>query len=204
MSRWGRYWPGFVEVAAWDRSRLFEAHTFVPLPELDCYPLPALHRTGRRRSGRWPAGPATTPARTPGEGMEFAGVREYVPGDRQRSINWAATTRRGRLQVNTFAAERSEDLRAHRGRHVRRGRTGARPRSTTPCGGRWGQPAPTLTPGTGWAWFFSANACDGSPLEWVTGSSSGCSTLYGGTVWVVIRQRHNPAPPGRSSHRGRR
>ena len=37
-------------------------------------------------------------------------MREYVPGDRQRSINWAATTRRGRLQVNTFAAERSQDL----------------------------------------------------------------------------------------------
>ena len=37
-------------------------------------------------------------------------MREYVPGDRQRSINWAASTRRGRLQVNTFAAERSQDV----------------------------------------------------------------------------------------------
>ena len=50
------------------------------------------------------------PARASGEGIEFAGVREYVPGDRQRSINWPATTRRGRLQVNTFAAERSQDV----------------------------------------------------------------------------------------------
>jgi uncharacterized protein (DUF58 family) len=50
------------------------------------------------------------PARTSGEGIEFAGVREYVPGDRQRSINWPASTRRGRLQVNTFAAERSQDV----------------------------------------------------------------------------------------------
>jgi len=50
------------------------------------------------------------PARTSGEGIEFFGVREYVPGDRQRSINWAASTRRGRLQVNTFAAERSQDV----------------------------------------------------------------------------------------------
>ena len=49
-------------------------------------------------------------ARTSGEGIEFSGVREYVPGDRQRSINWAASTRRGRLQVNTFAAERSQDV----------------------------------------------------------------------------------------------
>jgi uncharacterized protein (DUF58 family) len=49
-------------------------------------------------------------ARTSGEGIEFAGVRECVPGDRQRSINWPASTRRGRLQVNTFAAERSQDV----------------------------------------------------------------------------------------------
>jgi uncharacterized protein (DUF58 family) len=45
-----------------------------------------------------------------GEGTEFTGVREYVPGDRQRAINWPATTRRGRLHVNTFAAERSQDV----------------------------------------------------------------------------------------------
>ena len=37
-------------------------------------------------------------------------MREYVPGDRQRSINWPASTRRGRLQVNTFAAERAQDV----------------------------------------------------------------------------------------------
>ena len=51
-----------------------------------------------------------SPARVSGEGIEFSGVREYVPGDRQRSINWPASTRRGRLQVNTFAAERSQDV----------------------------------------------------------------------------------------------
>ncbi len=55
VSRWGRYWPGFVEVVAWDRCRLFEAHAFAPLPELDCYPLPAVHRRAVVL-GRWPAG----------------------------------------------------------------------------------------------------------------------------------------------------
>jgi uncharacterized protein (DUF58 family) len=43
-------------------------------------------------------------------GTEFTGVREFVPGDRQRAINWPASTRLGRLQVNTFAAERSQDV----------------------------------------------------------------------------------------------
>ena len=46
----------------------------------------------------------------PGDGTEFTGVREFVPGDRQRAINWPASTRLGRLQVNTFAAERSQDV----------------------------------------------------------------------------------------------
>ena len=49
-------------------------------------------------------------ARVPGDGTEFTGVREFVPGDRQRAINWPASTRLGRLQVNTFAAERSQDV----------------------------------------------------------------------------------------------
>jgi len=31
-----------------------------------------------------------------------------VPGDRQRRINWPATTRRGTLQLNTYAAERAQ------------------------------------------------------------------------------------------------
>ena len=71
--------------------------------------------TRRRSAPGWCSagcrtGSASTAARVPGEGTEFAGVREYVPGDRQRAINWPASTRLGRLQVNTFAAERSQDM----------------------------------------------------------------------------------------------
>ena len=33
-----------------------------------------------------------------------------MPGDRQRRINWPATTRRGSLQLNTFAAERTQNV----------------------------------------------------------------------------------------------
>jgi uncharacterized protein (DUF58 family) len=81
----------------------------VNLPTLDCYPAPAQQRTQVMLS-RLPNRLGEHAARTFGEGIEFAGVREYVPGDRQRSINWPASTRRGRLQVNTFAAERSQDV----------------------------------------------------------------------------------------------
>jgi uncharacterized protein (DUF58 family) len=49
-------------------------------------------------------------ARTPGQGIEFAGIRDYVVGDRLRDVNWAVTSRRRRLQVNQRAADRAADL----------------------------------------------------------------------------------------------
>ena len=107
--RWGRRQIGTMDVVLRDRWRLAEGHATVTLPGLDCYPAPAQQRTRvvlRRLKNRL----GEHPARTSGEGIEFFGVREYVPGDRQRSINWPASTRRGRLQVNTFAAERSQDV----------------------------------------------------------------------------------------------
>ena len=107
--RWGRRQIGTMDVVLRDRWRLAEGHLTVALPRLDCYPAPAQQRTTVVLT-RLPNRLGEHPARTFGEGIEFAGVREYVPGDRQRSINWPASTRRGRLQVNTFAAERSQDV----------------------------------------------------------------------------------------------
>jgi uncharacterized protein (DUF58 family) len=107
--RWGRRQIGILEVTLRDPWRLAEGHASMPLPRIDCYPAPAPQRTTvvlRRLPNRL----GEHPARISGEGIEFSGVREYVPGDRQRSINWPASTRRGRLQVNTFAAERSQDV----------------------------------------------------------------------------------------------
>lgn len=57
-----------------------------------------LHRTGllalRRR----------------GEGRTFASLREYVPGDEVRWIDWKATARRGKLIVREYEAERSQNV----------------------------------------------------------------------------------------------
>jgi uncharacterized protein (DUF58 family) len=107
--RWGRRQLGTVDVVLRDRWRLTEGHASVVLPRLDCYPHPAQQET-RVVLSRLPNRLGEHVARTWGEGTEFSGVREYVPGDRQRSINWPASTRHGRLQVNTFAAERSQDV----------------------------------------------------------------------------------------------
>ncbi len=110
VSRWGRRPLGMCEVILRDRWRLAEGRAVLALPRVDCYPEPALQRT-RVLLSKLPNRLGEHPARAAGEGVEFGGVREYVPGDRQRRINWPATTRRGgRLQVNTFAAERSQDV----------------------------------------------------------------------------------------------
>jgi uncharacterized protein (DUF58 family) len=49
-------------------------------------------------------------ARQKGEGIEFADLREFVPGDRIRRINWRASARRGELWVNEHHAERNADV----------------------------------------------------------------------------------------------
>jgi len=49
-------------------------------------------------------------AREKGEGIEFADLRPFVPGDRIRRVNWRASARRGELWVNEHHAERNADV----------------------------------------------------------------------------------------------
>ncbi|MDX6486523.1 MAG: hypothetical protein QOF43_1676 [Gaiellaceae bacterium] len=49
-------------------------------------------------------------SRARGDGVEFADLREWVPGDRVRSINWRASARRGELWVNEQHPERNTDV----------------------------------------------------------------------------------------------
>jgi uncharacterized protein (DUF58 family) len=109
VPRWGKRPVGSVTLTLHDRWRLSEGRVTFPLPSVDCYPSPAVQRTQVVLS-KLPNRLGEHRARVRGDGTEFNGVREFVPGDRQRAINWPASTRRGRLQVNTFAAERSQDV----------------------------------------------------------------------------------------------
>ncbi len=52
--------------------------------------------TGKRRPRRWGAG---SPTQYRGDGYEFVELREYVPGDDPRRIDWAATARSNALQT---------------------------------------------------------------------------------------------------------
>jgi uncharacterized protein (DUF58 family) len=109
VSRSGRRHLGILEVTLRDPWRLDAGQVSVELPEVACYPRAAAldSRVVLSRLPNWLGEHAS---RAPGEGMEFTGVRELVAGDRQRRINWPATTRRGRLQLNTFAAERTQNV----------------------------------------------------------------------------------------------
>jgi uncharacterized protein (DUF58 family) len=49
-------------------------------------------------------------SRTNGDGIEFADIRAWAPGDRPRRINWRATARRGELWVNERHPERNTDV----------------------------------------------------------------------------------------------
>ncbi|MGH3726773.1 MAG: DUF58 domain-containing protein [Mycobacterium sp.] len=45
-----------------------------------------------------------------GPGVEYADIREYVPGDSLRTINWRVSARRGRLHVTDRLTDRSADV----------------------------------------------------------------------------------------------
>lgn len=62
---------------------------------------------GPRRTRPW-FGHVTS--RQIGPGLEFWGVREYVPGDEVRRINWKASARLDRIFTNEYEGERSGDV----------------------------------------------------------------------------------------------
>jgi len=105
--RWGLRPVGTLEGILHDRWRLAEGRFVADLPAVTCLPVPA-RLDSLVVLSKLPARLGEHAARAAGEGTEFAGIREFVPGDRQRRINWPATTRRGTLQLNVFAAERAQ------------------------------------------------------------------------------------------------
>ncbi len=60
-----------------------------------------------RHVGPWPG---VIPSKVLGLGTEFYGMREYVPGDDPKRINWKATARYNELIVNEAEAERVTDV----------------------------------------------------------------------------------------------
>jgi uncharacterized protein (DUF58 family) len=105
--RWGVYKLGRVGVAVFDRLGLFVFERELPANHLlRVYP------TEERlleivRPHETQAYVGNLVARQKGEGIEFADLRLYQPGDRVRRVNWKATARRGSLVVNEEHPERN-------------------------------------------------------------------------------------------------
>jgi uncharacterized protein (DUF58 family) len=108
--RWGGYAVGRVYLRGRDPFGVVRWETALDrrLP-LKVYPREELVRTLLRpRDTQVYSGNHV--AREKGEGIEFADLRPFVPGDRVRRVNWRASARRGQLWVNEHHAERNADV----------------------------------------------------------------------------------------------
>lgn len=112
FDRWGRYEVRIAEVRA---AGLFFMFIFRAgstsgngvgvrvRPRAEPLRAPLLPVDTRSRTGDFRS-------RRPGDGLEFASIREWTPGDRARRINWRMTSRSRRLLVNQYHAEESADF----------------------------------------------------------------------------------------------
>jgi uncharacterized protein (DUF58 family) len=107
---WGGYLVGEVLLRAHDRFDLLRADSRVePQCRLKVYPRPERLRS-LLRPLQTQVFAGNQVAREKGEGIEFADLRPFVPGDRIRRVNWRASARRDELWVNEFHAERNADV----------------------------------------------------------------------------------------------
>ena len=108
--RWGVYEIGELELRARDRFRVLVWETRVESPvALKVYPTPeSLSRIISPVETQAFAGSEVSHVK--GDGIEYADLRDYVPGDRLRAINWRASARRGSLVVNERHPERNTDV----------------------------------------------------------------------------------------------
>jgi uncharacterized protein (DUF58 family) len=109
-TRWGGFRIGRVYLETHDAFGLFRHETAVDRRQpLKVYPTEeAVRNLLRPLETEVSAGNHV--ARQKGEGIEFADLRPFVPGDRVRNVNWRASARRGELWVNAHHAERNADV----------------------------------------------------------------------------------------------
>jgi uncharacterized protein (DUF58 family) len=107
---WGAYLVGKVLLRAHDSFGLFVYEQTLDLrTALKVYPRgEELRKLLRPLETQAFAG--NQPPRARGEGIEFADLRPFVPGDRVRRVNWRATARRGEPWVNETHPERNTDV----------------------------------------------------------------------------------------------
>jgi uncharacterized protein (DUF58 family) len=109
-NRWGAHHLGPVYLRARDPLGLLVAEGMLArTPEVRVYPREdTLRRILQPRETQLFAGSEV--ARRKGEGIEFADMRPWAPGDPLKRVNWRATARRGEVWVNESHPERNTDV----------------------------------------------------------------------------------------------
>lgn len=105
--RWGAYSDARVRLRRYDRLRLVADEQEIELgqPLLVHAEREALRAIARPVETEVSVGDEV--ARTKGEGIELAELRQFLEGDDLRRVNWRATARTGELVVNQFHPERN-------------------------------------------------------------------------------------------------
>ena len=109
-ARWGGHVLGPAHLRARDPIGLLVWEQSAPTrPELRVYPREdVLRRILQPRETQAFAGNEVS--RRKGEGIEFADIRPWTPGDPLKRVNWRASARRGEVWVNESHPERNTDV----------------------------------------------------------------------------------------------
>lgn len=108
-TRWGVHRVGPAYVAAYASGRLVtrgepvEPMPLRVLPDAERFTTAGPHPFTRVVTG-------THVSRAAGEGVEFAGIREFRPGDHLRRVNWRVSSRTGELHVTEHRPERNAEV----------------------------------------------------------------------------------------------
>jgi uncharacterized protein (DUF58 family) len=110
VCKWGAHRLPGLALRARDRFGLVEHRSSVDADlVLRAYPRPEAMRS-LLAPRRTQALTGNRVARARAEGIEFADLRPWVPGDRVRNVNWRATARRDDVYVNDQHPERNTDV----------------------------------------------------------------------------------------------
>jgi uncharacterized protein (DUF58 family) len=110
-ARWGRY-PIAVTVDVVARGGLLTgraAEHRVVAAEVFVFPVAPARSTALPRTELLDR-LGTHMTRHVGRGIEYGGIRAYVPGDQLRTVNWPVSARRGSLHVTERLSERAADV----------------------------------------------------------------------------------------------
>ena len=109
--RWGRY-PVTVRVHVTGKGGLLAGSPSagsVTITEMFVFPVAPAQSTALPRTELLDR-LGTHLTRHVGRGVEYGGIRAYVPGDQLRTVNWPVSARRGSLHVTERLSERATDV----------------------------------------------------------------------------------------------